>query len=483
MNDELEILLVDDAPDARVDVAELLHLAGYQVRTTSSFSTEFLDWNLPIAKVGNTLAFLKQLLPKAEFIVVTGHSNMNDSIESLDQGIADPSQESGYSHVARESRIQRAQTLRTNNELMSEQRFANQVLDTAEAFILVLDLEGNIIRFNKHFTNATGWKLEDVVGKNWFATCVPEDDRDWIREVFVKTTKNMQTSGVRNSVLTTDGHQREIRWSNTTLRNNEGKITSVLAIGIDVTEVVEAQMVAERSRRLAAIGQTVAGLAHESRNALHRIQASVELLQMDISPKTSPGEELESIQRAALELQSTLDEVRHFAAPIHLNAEPVRLHEVWRQAWKNLALARKDRDAELIEVRGDCKFALNVDVLRMEQVFRNLLENALAACEDPVRIKIDHQRVAPDSVLVKIEDNGTGLSAEQAEKLFEPFFTTKTRGTGLGLSIVQRIIEAHGGVIQLSNAPEHGARFVIQLPLHSGSSELDFQHNNRRVKT
>src|SRR5262249_37451939 len=141
---------------------------------------------------------------------------------------------------------------------------------------------------------------------------------------------------------------------------------------------------------------------------------------------------------------------------------------VWRQAWTNLALRRQGRDAVLDDEAGGPDLCCSVDAFRLEQVFRNILENALAACADPVRIEVRgttaelHGRPA---VCVAVRDNGPGLDAEQAQRIFEPFFTTKSKGTGLGMAIARRIIEAHGGRIAVgNNRSGRGAEIRITLP-------------------
>jgi hypothetical protein len=101
-------------------------------------------------------------------------------------------------------------------------------------------------------------------------------------------------------------------------------------------------------------------------------------------------------------------------------------------------------------------------------VFRNILENALAVCEDPVVIEVSYSYTVlnGDAVLqIGIHDNGPGLSPEQKERIFEPFFTTKTQGTGLGMAIVKRIVDAQGGLISARNRESGGAEIVINLPL------------------
>ena len=112
----------------------------------------------------------------------------------------------------------------------------------------------------------------------------------------------------------------------------------------------------------------------------------------------------------------------------------------------------------------------SIDAFRMEQVFRNLFENALAACSSAARITVDCESSAPDRMLrIIVSDNGPGLPAEQRLRVFEPFFTTKSRGTGLGLSIVRRIVEAHGGTVAAVNGSRGGAAFELTIPV--GESE------------
>ncbi|WP_246146451.1 ATP-binding protein [Rubripirellula lacrimiformis] len=475
MKNELEILLVEDDPDAQANLFDILEMDGHQIRVAGSFGDVrasglqpdvelvILDRRLPDGNVEDALPELTALLPNAEFIVITGFADIESTIAAFRLGVTDYLLKPVHPDVIRQSVARLARQKHVESELNREQRFANQILDTSEALIVVLDMDGCIVRFNPHFTAITGWTLDDLKGKSYIDHCIPESERDRLRQVFRETATGKHSTGVCNGVLTSDGRIRQFRWSDSTLTDEDGEITSVLAIGIDVTDVVEAQNAAARDHRLAAIGQTVAGLAHESRNALHRINASVEILRLDIPIESESREEVDSIARASSELQLTLEEVRQYAAPIQLHREPVMLHEVWRRVWGYLAKTRGQRDAELIEAPGCCDCLVDVDVMRMEQVFRNLFENSLAACDDPVCIQVDCKCDDQGTVQLDIRDNGPGLCAEQRQKLFEPFYTTKSRGTGLGMSIVQRIIDAHHGDIQVGEPTDRGARFLIRL--------------------
>ena len=117
------------------------------------------------------------------------------------------------------------------------------------------------------------------------------------------------------------------------------------------------------------------------------------------------------------------------------------------------------------EVEG-VNLVASVDPFRLGQVFRNLFENALAACPPPVEITISAREATLEGrpvLVLTVLDNGPGIPPDQVGKLFEPFFTTKTKGTGLGLSIARRIIEVHGGSLQIGPSTT-GAEFLITLP-------------------
>ncbi len=234
-----------------------------------------------------------------------------------------------------------------------------------------------------------------------------------------------------------------------------------------VQEMQRAKQRAIQSERLAAIGEMLSAIAHESRNALQRISVGVDLLRLGVDENSEAARDLARIDRGRSDLQALLDEIRTYAAPINLNVQKCDLTDVWQRAWHDLAVIRENRQAELLEETDSVNLQVPVDTFRFEQIFRNLIENSFAACKDPVQIQIgctDSELEGVPALCVTVKDNGPGLSDEQKSRIGEAFFTTKPEGTGLGMAIAKRIIEAHSGTLTVGNGECGGAEFKITLP-------------------
>ena len=472
--DPLSVLVVEDDEDARENMRDILEMHEHRVETQQTFKDAFaiqelsqfdviiLDRKLPDGLAEAYLPRFREQAPNTELIVATGYADTQASIEALRQGVTDylikPINPDGLlrslQHIARRRSVER--------ELAKEHEFAEMVLETAEAIVLVLNPEGRITRFNRYLAELTGRRLDEVENHDWFETFIPERERERVKAVFLRTLSEQTSRGILNPIITKSGTEKEIRWSNSVIRDRSGKITGVLAVGLDVSDLIEAQRRATRSDRLATIGQTMAGMAHESRNALQRISNSVELLEDELDDNAEALRYVKKISRAGNDLRDLLEEVRSYAAPIHLDLENVTLASIWRKAWESLE--KKQNQAVLTESSIDSNSVeLSVDSRRLEQVFRNLFENSFDACGEDVEVQISFEKTA-DYVVVRVADNGPGIPANVRPRVFDAFFTTKAKGTGLGMAIIHRIIEAHQGTIRLVDS-DHGTVFEIRLPL------------------
>jgi PAS domain S-box-containing protein len=345
----------------------------------------------------------------------------------------------------------------------SEAKFRTLV-EAAACLVVIVRPDGTIAYFSPYSEELTGYRAKEVIGKLFVLLFIPEWTRANVAEEIAATAAGRPTRAYETPLLRRDGGQRWLVWNAQRLDDFEGG-PAVLAVGQDFTERREAQDRLLRSERLAGIGQMVTGIAHESRNALQRIQSCSEMLELEIEGNEEALRLVRRIEEAQDHLLRLFDEVRGFVAPIHLERTVCRLDAIWREAWQLLETTRRGRDATLVEHTLGNELNLEVDRFRLAQVFRNLLENALAACSDPVVIQIHCRAVRLDgkpAVEVHVQDNGPGLTPDARQNVFEPFFTTKTKGTGLGMAIARRVIDAHGGKITVGDSSA-GAEFVITM--------------------
>jgi PAS domain S-box-containing protein len=342
------------------------------------------------------------------------------------------------------------------------------ILDHAVEAIITIDESGICESFNPAAERMFGYRADEVIGKN-VSLLMPSPFRDEHNSYLANYLKTgvRKIIGVGREVegLKKDGTLFPIYLSVSEVRLGEERLfTGMLQ---DLTERKESQRRLVQSERLAAVGEALTGLAHESRNLLQKIQMALEFGRIEAEGQLAVEEQLNVIERASDDLRALLDEVRSYAAPIRLELSDEFLPELWREAWQSLERERSGRHATLREEITEVCLFRTLDRFRMVRVFRNLLENSLAACSDPVEvtIRVTESHSAEGRLLeIMVRDNGPGLTAEQKQRVFEPFFTTKAKGTGLGMAIAHRILEAHAGRIEVGQGGAGGAEFKIQLP-------------------
>src|SRR5690242_20371576 len=158
------------------------------------------------------------------------------------------------------------------------------------------------------------------------------------------------------------------------------------------------------------------------------------MLECELESNPAALKHVTRIQQSTVHLRRLLEDVQNYAALGTLDSSPVRISEVWREAWKLLASQRRTREVELREhIAADCP-VIEGDRFRLIKVFRNLLEYSLAAAADPVSIEVSCEEATFGTVpalRIVVRDNGPGIDRQQRRRIFEPFYTTKPTGTGL----------------------------------------------------
>jgi len=469
----LHILVIEDDPDTRANLRDILQLDGHRVQTAASIaealarsdwddiSAVILDRRLPDGSAVDLLPKVKHLAPNTPVIVVTGHPDIEQAIAALREG--------AYDYIlkpinpdALRARMKRITERRHAERRLAESEARNRaLLDAMPDTMLRMSRDGTILDFRAHRdSDVTVWPAE-AIGSDISRSPLPEDAVVKLKEAIVDA---LATETVRRLeyAMPHDGGRRFFE-----ARIVKSGADEVVAIVRDVTARKQAAGRALQAERLAAIGQMVAGLAHESRNAFQRSQACLEMLALEVEDRPEALELVERIHKAQDHLHYLYEEVRTYAAPIHLQRQTCDLAQVWRDTWTHLEFERSEKNVSLREQRGDSDLICEADPNALEQVFRNVFENAISACVEPGEIVIRSSQTeieGREAVEIRIRDNGPGFDSDNEQKIFEPFFTTKTKGTGLGMAIARRIVEAHGGRIAVGKDSSSGAEIVIALP-------------------
>ncbi len=341
------------------------------------------------------------------------------------------------------------------------------VVETAGSVVLCVSTDFRILEFNPEAERIFGYSRQEALGAHVLELLLDKELWADTAAVAGEILSGKTLRGFELTCRTRDGGQRIVLFNATRLLDANDQPIGHISVGQDITELKLAQDKLVQSERLTAMGQMISSIAHESRNALQRIQAGVDMLKLDIRDGTEAAGDLAQIAKARSDLQTLLDGMRDFAAPVVLDLQTCNLRDVWQRSWRNVVQLGGGRQAELVEVIEGFDLQCRIDSFRIEQIFRNLIENAFDACADPVRITIactDGKLENVSAVSISVRDNGPGLTPEQQDRIFEAFYTTKPKGTGLGMAIAMKTVKAHHGTLVAGNSETGGAEFVITLP-------------------
>jgi two-component system, LuxR family, sensor kinase FixL len=469
------ILVVDDDEDSRLNLSDILQLDGYRVELAgtarelmerahwSDLSVVLLDRKLPDGRPEELIPRLQQRAPTAAVIIVTGHADVEGAITALKCGAADyilkpVNVEALRASVRRVLQRQRdeAEIARLHATLrQSEARYRSLFENTMDG-LLIIDAQQRIVDINP----AACGKLcepQSIRGSTLGAIrmCSTEGTRPATWDDFFQ---NGKSRGECRFVQ--DGRAVVLEY-----RSVENFAPGLSLISLrDVTARKAAEEKARQSERLAAIGETMAALVHESRNALQRSKACLEMLTLELEDRPEELQLVVRAQKAQDDLHRLYEEVRQWAAPLHLQKSRCDLQQIWIEVWDQVLQTRKGCQIALKE-NVETETCAEVDRFALGQVFRNIFENAVEAAPSDSTVYIMAQGQSDESgdeLLISIRDEGPGLSAEQRRQIFEPFFTTKAKGTGLGMAIASRIVQSHGGTIT-ARSPA-GAEIEIRVP-------------------
>lgn len=320
------------------------------------------------------------------------------------------------------------------------------VIDRLVVGVIVLNRYGEVTECNPEAVAWLGASPKD--GSQWF------DLLDSLRPSLAEPFEEVVTGALEGVATRRRAHDPESdrAWSLTASPMPDGGAT--LAIH-EVTVFERTQRELEQTKRLAEIGQMTAAIAHEIRNPLTGIRSAAQFL----GKNPDAGEEFAGIiEEEAVKLNSLCDQFLEFARPLSLHVEQVTLADIVRKIASLHAADFEEKEVRLEVQIPDRGPMIKGDPVRLEQICRNLALNALQACEPGGTVELIVNEEG-----FEVRDNGCGMPEEVRERVFAPFFTTKPAGTGLGLSNVRKIVDAHGGSIEVDSRVGVGTTFRVSL--------------------
>ena len=261
------------------------------------------------------------------------------------------------------------------------------------------------------------------------------------------------------------GDTRRLGVTISPIRRSEGKISGVICLLTDLTELAALEQRIKLKENLAVLGELSAGIAHEFKNALATISGYAQLI-----PESPPHEAADYAKKIVEQTRNITHMVAEFlkyARPLEIPDERVELQDVVERAVAEVA---QTVPRVMIECKGHFGEVAGDEGL-LRQALLNLVRNAAEACAETEaggRVTVCGEVMDGEEAgwqRVAVADNGPGVAQAAMAKLFRPFFTTKRNGTGLGLAVVQKIIVQHGGQVEVRNCPKGGAEFMVTLPL------------------
>lgn len=354
------------------------------------------------------------------------------------------------------------------NKFESIHKLYQTLFESAGDAIVITGLDtdsfGKIVSANKATCDLYGYTLGEMIGMD-INKLVPDNKKhkfnDHIRTVFDKewTHHRMQARKKDGTLLHVDLSMGLLQVS---------EHNHLLIFCRDISDLLRAEEEQQRVNQMVVVGQMAAGIAHEIKNPLAGVKVSLDVLAEELQLQQEDKELFARIINEVNRMERLLKSLLNYARPPLPHFDLVDMNRLIENCLNNVKVVANTREDTGIHFKTD--FAVDLpqteaDSSQIQQVLLNIYLNACDAIETEGTITTITRLFDQDSIWIEICDTGKGMSKQSLVKIFNPFFTTKTKGTGLGLSISKRLIEQHGGQMEVHSNEGIGTSFIIKLPL------------------
>jgi PAS domain S-box-containing protein len=350
---------------------------------------------------------------------------------------------------------------------------AQAVKSTSEA-ITITDLENRFTFVNRAFLEQAGYTEDEVVGQPVALIDSPRNLPSLQGEIVAATVRGGWTGELYNRRK--DGTDFVIALTTAQVKDADGRVIAFMGVSSDITErkrtedqARQLQDSLRRAETMSALGAVVAGVAHEVRNPLFAISATVDALEARFGPQPAYARYTETLRQEVNRLSRLMSDLLDYGRPARLDLTDSPVGPVVTRAIAACTPLAEQTGVRLVAEVADDLPLLPLDPARMLQVLQNLIDNAIQHSPRGSQVVVRAAAVpAPpppnaSGMELSVADQGPGIRPEDMANIFEPFFTRRRGGTGLGLSIVQRIVEQHGGEVEAQNRETGGALMTVRL--------------------
>lgn len=439
---------------------EMIKLVGWEIDPETLTYQKFLRFVHPLDREKMNQNFEVALLNQQfnlEFRIMKPDGQVR-FVESNGEAIFDekgyPIKIIGTSQDVTERTIER-ESLRRSEHLYE------LITENSKDIIMYLKLNGTIRYVSPAIEKILGYTPEYLNGSSINELLHPEE----MEQVYKLNPENLDVFTGR--FLHRDGHYVWIETSIKVIRNPDGTIDKILAIGRDISERITARELMVKSEKLNLAGQLAAGIAHEIRNPLTAIKGFLQLMEQG---HTLRKEYFNIVGSELTRIEFILNELLLLAKPTGLKFEKREINSILYQIATLLETEAILKNVEVITNLKE-EILINCDENQLKQVFINFVKNAIESMPTGGKVYIEAIR-ENENVTIMFKDEGCGIPKEKLKLIGQPFYTTKEKGTGLGLAVSFSIIENHKGEIFFESEENKGTTVFVKLPIYGSETKV-----------
>ena len=496
-----KLLLIDDEPDILRVLSMSLKADGYQVVSAPNgaegiaiFEKEkpdivITDIKMPGMDGIEVLKRVKALNADTEVIIITGHGDIENAIEALKHGASDfinkPVRDEALAIALGRAREKfdikqqlkeyttdlEKKVAAATREVQRRSNFQINLIRSSNDGIVATDKQLKIVIYNPTARKIFGYAPSETINKMQATDLFPAGLAGSLQAALDGKNDTKNLAWEETTITAKGGEIIPVRFSGTILLEDNQPVGTV-AFFQDLREIKRLEKELLKSERLAAIGQTVAGLAHGIKNILHGLKGGSYLV--DIGIKKDESEKLKKgwdmIKRNIGRTSNLVMDLLSYSKERQPEFEACRPNQIADDVCALLQDKALENNIKLVKEFDASIGEVLMDPNSVHEILLNLMSNAVDAClfdEDTAKnfqvdLKTSHEK---DNVIkFEISDNGIGMDEEVIKKLFTSFFSTKGhRGTGLGLMVTRKLIEEHNGSIDVSSRPGQGTKVIVRM--------------------